>query len=174
MDFVETLGRVRANRSGCSIRCNSGEVSLRVAAVSIGIPQNGKVVHYGLESKLPAVTVVEIDDLAVAGAGLELLNLDAVQLESTRHPVRRIVVHLDDGAVVFHSTNVPLRTERANANAHPSAATRRRGEREDRRRAVQGVQARTRAVRREGLPLGSFRTLSGFERKSSSRSQRST
>jgi len=58
----------------------------------------------------PAVTVEEIDDPTEAGAGIELLDLDAVQLKSMPFRARRVVVRLEDCAVVFHSTNVRIRT----------------------------------------------------------------
>jgi len=67
------------------------------------------VVH-DLASEQPAVTVVEIDDAAMAGAGIELLDLDAVQLTSMPFRARRVVIRLDDCAVVFHSANVRVRT----------------------------------------------------------------
>jgi AraC-like DNA-binding protein len=57
-----------------------------------------------------AVTVVEISDPATAGAGVELLDLDAVQLQSQPLRVRRVVLRLDSAAVVFHSTNLRIRT----------------------------------------------------------------
>jgi AraC family transcriptional regulator, ethanolamine operon transcriptional activator len=58
----------------------------------------------------PAVTVVEISDAVAAGAGIELLDLDAVQLQSTPFRARRVTVRLDSAAVVFHSTNFRVRT----------------------------------------------------------------
>jgi AraC-like DNA-binding protein len=58
----------------------------------------------------PAVTVVEISDAAAAGAGIELIDQDAVQLQPTPFRARRITVHLDTAAVVFHSTNLRVRT----------------------------------------------------------------
>jgi AraC-like DNA-binding protein len=58
----------------------------------------------------PAVTVVEITDPAAAGAGIELLDQDVVQLQSTPLRARRVIVRLESAAVVFHSTNLRLRT----------------------------------------------------------------
>jgi len=58
----------------------------------------------------PAVTVVEITDPAAAGAGIELVDLDAMQLQSTPLRARRVIVRLESAAVVFHSTNLRLRT----------------------------------------------------------------
>jgi AraC-like DNA-binding protein len=57
-----------------------------------------------------AVTVLEIDDPALAGAGIELLDLDAVQLASMPLRVRRIVVRLETCTVVYSSTNARIRT----------------------------------------------------------------
>jgi hypothetical protein len=58
----------------------------------------------------PSVTVVDISDPTEANAGVELLDLDAVQLQSKRLRVRRVVVRLVSAAVVFHSTNLRVRT----------------------------------------------------------------
>jgi AraC-like DNA-binding protein len=56
------------------------------------------------------VTVVEISDPTEANTGVELLDLDAVQLQSMPLRVRRVMVRLVSVAVVFHSTNVRVRT----------------------------------------------------------------
>ncbi len=58
----------------------------------------------------PAVTVVDISDPTVANSGIELLDLDAVQLQSMPLRVRRVLVRLDTAAVAFHSTNLRVRT----------------------------------------------------------------
>ena len=56
------------------------------------------------------VTVVEITDPADASAGIELLDVNAVQLQSTPFRARRVMVQLEASTVVFHSTNLRLRT----------------------------------------------------------------
>jgi AraC-like DNA-binding protein len=58
----------------------------------------------------PAVTVVDLSDPAIAGQGLQLLEMDAVKLTSTPLKARRVVVRLEAGAVVYHSTNHRVRT----------------------------------------------------------------
>jgi hypothetical protein len=58
----------------------------------------------------PAVTVVEISDPATAGAGIELIEQDVMQLESTPLRARRVIVRLESAAVMFHSTNLRVRT----------------------------------------------------------------
>jgi AraC-like DNA-binding protein len=68
------------------------------------------MVSDGLEIEQPAVTVVEIDDPTMAGAGVELIDLDAVQLQSMPLRVRRVVVRLEACAVVYQSTNARVRT----------------------------------------------------------------
>jgi AraC family transcriptional regulator, ethanolamine operon transcriptional activator len=65
---------------------------------------------HGLAIKQPAVTVVEIDDPTLAGAGVDLIELDAVQLQSMPLRVRRVVVRLDTSTVVYYSTNARVRT----------------------------------------------------------------
>jgi AraC family transcriptional regulator, ethanolamine operon transcriptional activator len=59
---------------------------------------------------LPAVTVVQITDPTAVNAGIELLALDAVQLQSVPLRARRVVVRLGSATVVFHSTNLRIRT----------------------------------------------------------------
>jgi AraC-like DNA-binding protein len=58
----------------------------------------------------PAVTVVEITDPTAASAGIELIEVDAVQLQPMSLRVRRVIVRLGASAVVFHSTNRRVRT----------------------------------------------------------------
>jgi AraC-like DNA-binding protein len=69
-----------------------------------------KVPERGVGSEQPAVTIVEIDDPAVAGQGIELIHQDAVQLTSPPFRARRVVVRLAGGVVVYHSTNHRVRT----------------------------------------------------------------
>jgi AraC-like DNA-binding protein len=59
---------------------------------------------------LPAVTVVEITEPTAANAGIELYALEAVQLQSVPLRARRVVVRLGSATVVFHSTNLRIRT----------------------------------------------------------------
>jgi AraC-like DNA-binding protein len=58
----------------------------------------------------PAVTVVEISDPAAAGAGIELIDQDVVQLRSMPLRARRVIVRLESATVVFHSANLRVRT----------------------------------------------------------------
>ena len=58
----------------------------------------------------PAVTVVEISEPTAAGAGMELLDQDVMQLQSMPLRARRVIVCLESAAVVFHSTNLRVRT----------------------------------------------------------------
>ena len=58
----------------------------------------------------PAVTVVEISDPTAAGAGIELIEQDAVQLQPMPLRARRVIVRLGASAVVFYSTNRRVRT----------------------------------------------------------------
>jgi AraC-like DNA-binding protein len=61
-------------------------------------------------SDQPAVTIVDINDPTAAKTGVELLDLDAVQLQSMPLRARRVIVRLVSAAVVFHSTNLRVRT----------------------------------------------------------------
>jgi AraC family transcriptional regulator, ethanolamine operon transcriptional activator len=68
------------------------------------------VVNPAITIAPPAVTVVELSDLTAAKAGIELIDQDALQLQSMPLRVRRVVVRLDATAVVFQSTNLRVRT----------------------------------------------------------------
>jgi len=57
-----------------------------------------------------AVSVVDITDPTAANTGIELLDLDAVQLQSMPLQVRRAIIRLESTAVVYLSTNVRVRT----------------------------------------------------------------
>jgi AraC family ethanolamine operon transcriptional activator len=80
------------------------------SGASIGFPQNPRVESAELAIGQPAVTIEEIDEPTMAGAGIDLLELDAVQLQSMPFRVRRVVVRLDACSVVYHSTNARVRT----------------------------------------------------------------
>ena len=58
----------------------------------------------------PAVTVVEISDHTIAGADIELIDRDIVQLQATPLRARQVLVRLESAAVSFQSTNLRLRT----------------------------------------------------------------
>jgi AraC family transcriptional regulator, ethanolamine operon transcriptional activator len=78
--------------------------------LSIGIPQNAIVQRFAPISAQPAVTVAEISDPTAVGAGIELVDLDAVQLQPLPLRARRVIVRLGRSAVVYHSTNRRVRT----------------------------------------------------------------
>jgi AraC-like DNA-binding protein len=59
---------------------------------------------------LPAVTVAEITEPTAVNAGIELYAQEAVQLQSVPLRARRVVVRLGSATVVFHSTNLRIRT----------------------------------------------------------------
>jgi len=58
----------------------------------------------------PAVTVVEINDPTAVGESIDVIKQDVVQLESKSLRVRRVVVRLGTALVLFHSTNLSVRT----------------------------------------------------------------
>ena len=57
----------------------------------------------------PAVEVVEFTDPTISNAGIELIDQDAVQLQSLPLRVRRVIVRLEAAAVVFHSVTQRVR-----------------------------------------------------------------
>ena len=72
---------------------------------------------------LPAVSIVELADPTMAGQGFELVAQDAVQLQSSPLHARRVIVRLGDANVVFHSSNVRVRTRSAAQNGLLSYVT---------------------------------------------------
>ncbi len=58
----------------------------------------------------PAVTVEDINDPATVNAGIELIDQDAVKLQSQPLRARRVIVRLGAAMVVFYSSNLRLRT----------------------------------------------------------------
>jgi AraC family transcriptional regulator, ethanolamine operon transcriptional activator len=58
----------------------------------------------------PAVTVAEIKDLAAVNEDLRPLEQDAMTLQSMPLQARRVIVHLGAATVVYHSTNLRVRT----------------------------------------------------------------
>lgn len=61
-------------------------------------------------SPLSAVTVNEITDPTAVGEAIEVIEQDAVQLESKPLRVHRVIVRLGASVVLFQSTNLPVRT----------------------------------------------------------------
>ncbi len=57
-----------------------------------------------------AVEVIEINDPAQANAGLELMEQDVMQLQSTGLQARQIIVRLGSSIVVYYTTNLRVRT----------------------------------------------------------------
>jgi AraC-like DNA-binding protein len=64
----------------------------------------------GVSDDQPSVTVADLSDPAIAGQGIEPIDLDALQLTSVPFRARRVVVRLEGGVVVYHSTNHRIRT----------------------------------------------------------------
>ncbi|MBF7731270.1 helix-turn-helix domain-containing protein [Pseudomonas sp. N040] len=63
------------------------------------------------DSRLPpAVEILDIDDTNLAQAGIEVIDMDLAQLQSTPLQARRVVVRLDGCVVVFYATNLRMRT----------------------------------------------------------------
>jgi AraC family transcriptional regulator, ethanolamine operon transcriptional activator len=58
----------------------------------------------------PAVTVTQITEPAAVNEGIELIDQDAVQLESQPLHARRVIVRLEGATVVLHTSNRRLRT----------------------------------------------------------------
>ena len=55
--------------------------------------------EHAVTSPPPAVTVVEISDLSAAMAGIELMQMDGVHLQSMPLRARRVIVRLDSAAI---------------------------------------------------------------------------
>jgi AraC-like DNA-binding protein len=77
---------------------------------SIGIPQYMKMVYPSLSIAQAAVTVEDIDDPTTVNAGIELIDQNAVTLQSEPMRARRVTVRLGASMVLFHSSNLRVRT----------------------------------------------------------------
>ena len=62
------------------------------------------------KDNLPAVTVVDITEPTAVSAGIEVLTMKAVPLQSAPLRARRVIVRLGRATAVFHSTNLRIRT----------------------------------------------------------------
>jgi AraC-like DNA-binding protein len=69
-----------------------------------------KIEDHTRSSDQPVVMVEDISDPAAVNAGIELMDQDAVQLQSQPLRARRVIVRLGASMVVFHSSNLRLRT----------------------------------------------------------------
>lgn len=69
------------------------------------------------------MTVIEISDPADANAGIELLDLDVVQLQSVPFRARRVVVRAGAATVVFHTAKLRMRTRIRVAEGQVAYAT---------------------------------------------------
>jgi AraC-like DNA-binding protein len=69
-----------------------------------------KIAHPTLTIAQAAVTVEDIDDPTTVNAGIELIDQDAVKLQSQPLQARRVIVRLGTAMVVFHASNLRLRT----------------------------------------------------------------
>jgi AraC-like DNA-binding protein len=58
----------------------------------------------------PAVTVTEISDPTAAGADIEVLDVNAMQLQSTPLRALRVIVRLENAVVLLNSTNQRVRS----------------------------------------------------------------
>ena len=61
------------------------------------------------KDKLPAVTVVEITEPTAVSAGIEVLEVKAVPLQSEPLRARRVIVRLGSATAVFQATNLRIR-----------------------------------------------------------------
>jgi AraC-like DNA-binding protein len=77
---------------------------------SIGNPQNAANMGFSTGSAQPAVSVVDITDPTAVTAGMDLLEQDAMPLQSMPLRARRVIVRLESATVVYHSTNLRVRT----------------------------------------------------------------
>ena len=69
-----------------------------------------KTLNSSLAPAQAAVTVEVIDDPATVNAGIELIEQDAVKLQSQPLRARRVIVRLGAAMLVFHASNLRLRT----------------------------------------------------------------
>lgn len=73
---------------------------------------------FSTTSARPAVTVVDISDLTAANAGLEVIQQDAIPLQLAPLRARRVIVRLFSTIVVYHATNLRVRTRTRSYEGH--------------------------------------------------------
>jgi AraC-like DNA-binding protein len=61
-------------------------------------------------SAQPEVKVLDISDMTAANAGMDLIEQDGMPLQTTALRARRVIVRLKSATVVYHSTNLRVRT----------------------------------------------------------------
>jgi hypothetical protein len=69
---------------------------------SIRLSHDERMVNPARSIDQPGVTVVEITDPSAASADGELIDIDAVQLQSMPFRARRVTVRLETSAVLYH------------------------------------------------------------------------
>jgi AraC family ethanolamine operon transcriptional activator len=94
----------------CATGHGNGPVSGKTSGWSIGFPQNARMEKPGASLVRPAVTIHEFSDPTDANAGIELIDQDAVQLQSKTLRVRRVIVRLEAATVISHSVNLRARS----------------------------------------------------------------
>ncbi len=95
---------------------------VREARLSI-FRKNQEIMNAPATTDRAAVTVVEISDPTDANAGIELIDLDAVQLQSVPFRARRVVVRVGTATVLFTSTNLRMRTRTRVCEGYVAYAT---------------------------------------------------
>lgn len=68
------------------------------------------MIEHSHHHRLPAVEIFDIDDTQLAQAGIEVIDMDLAQLQSTPLQARRVVVRLDGCMVAFYASNLRMRT----------------------------------------------------------------
>ena len=91
---------------------------------SIGNPQNAANMGSSTGSTQPAVMVVDITDLTAVNAGMDLLEQDAMPLQSMPLRARRVIVRLESATVVYHSTNLRVRTRTRSRDGRTAGSSR--------------------------------------------------
>jgi len=95
---------------------------------SIEIPQTMKILPPSTKpatgNPSSAVTVVEISGPTAVGETIEVIEQDAVQLESRPLRVRRVVVRLGTSVLMFQSTNLSIRARTRLLNGFVAFAAR--------------------------------------------------
>jgi len=87
-------------------------VSVFQDLTAIEIPQIMKnlKIEPATQGTSPVVSVVEISEPTSVSQSLEVIQQDVVKLESKPLRVRRVVIRLGSAVVLFHSTNLAVRT----------------------------------------------------------------
>lgn len=100
----------RWNKGGWTTTINFQIAKLGSIEITQSMKTSAAAASFNEQEIARSVSVYEVTDPTSAGENIEVISQDVVQLEDKPLRVQRIVVRLGESIVVFHHTNLPVRT----------------------------------------------------------------